>query len=322
MNKKKCLNIFKVLMISLLTISVASVTFFFLKDKFLKETNTIVEKKNITQTQIQPVDTTVIKYQQLVKSIQSNLKLENKTEEKKDKNIEIKTNDKRLGEKTKASVNQWKNSIIELSKKYPDKVILKGKGDKKIVALTFDDGPDRDITPKIIDELNKYNAKGTFFFEGDRIQHNEDVVKKAFKYGNQIAGHSFSHPMFTKISKEEITRQINKTNNLINSSIGKTPKFFRPPYGDIDYNTLKYLDDNCSAIIWSLDTFDWVKGTPATEIAKFVIDSTEPEDIILMHSSNGKQETLKAVPLIIKGLKEKGYEFVTVSEMLGENAYK
>jgi peptidoglycan/xylan/chitin deacetylase (PgdA/CDA1 family) len=294
MNKKK----------SLLIILVVCITFFFSGEKFLKKTNTIVEKKDMEITKILNNNTAVIK------------------EKKEEKKIDIKMNEKRIGEKTKASVNQWKNSIIELSKRYPDKIVLKGKGDKKIVALTFDDGPDRDITPKIVDELKKYNAKGTFFFEGDQIQHNEDVVQKAFKYGNQIAGHSFSHPLFTKASKEEITREMTKTNNLINSSIGKIPVIFRPPYGDIDENTLKYLDDNCMAIIWSLDTFDWVKGTLAAEIAKFVIDSIEPEDIILMHSSNGKNETLKALPLIIKGLKEKGYEFVTVREMLGNNAYE
>jgi|GEM_PF-1228065 len=313
MNKKRFLNIFKILMITLLTISVSSVILFFLKDKLLKGTNTTVVKKDIEIKQVLNNDTVVI---------QNKLELENKTEEKKDEIIKIKTNEKRLGEKTKASLNHWQKSVIELSKKYPDKIILKGKGDKKIVALTFDDGPDKDITPQIIDELKRYNVKGTFFFEGDRIHQNEGVVKKAFKFGNQIAGHSFSHPMFTKKSKEEIAREMTKTSNLINLSIGKNPVFFRPPYGDIDENTVKHIDDNCRAIIWSLDTFDWVKGTSAAEIAKFVTDSTQPEDIVLMHSNSGKQETLKAVPLIIKGLKEKGYEFVTVSEMLGENAYK
>ncbi|MGH4120763.1 polysaccharide deacetylase family protein [Clostridium sp.] len=318
MNKKKSLKIFK----NLLMISVVFVAFFLSAERFLKKTNTIVENKGMEITKTLNNDTTIMKDKKLVQSNQILLRTKKKEEEKKHEVIDIKMNEKRIGEKTKASVNRWKNSIIKLSKRYPDKIIVKGKGDKKIVALTFDDGPDRDVTPKIIDELKKHNAKGTFFFEGDRIQHNEDVVQKAFKYGNQIAGHSFSHPMFTKESKEEIIREMTKTNNLINSSIGKSPVFFRPPYGDIDENTLSYLDENCIAIIWSLDTFDWVKGTQAAEIAKFVMDSIEPEAIILMHSTIGKNETLKALPLIIKGLKEKGYEFVTVSEMLGANAYK
>lgn len=321
MNKKRSLKPFKVVMIMLLAILATSATFLFSKDVYSKRTNTLVENNVVKITQPIPnVSPMPIKTKEKpVQLNQNSLKSENKTEKT---NIDIKLNDKRLGEKTKSNVNQWKNGISELSKKYPDKVILKGKGNKKIVALTFDDGPDRNVTPKIIDVLNEYNVKGTFFFQGDKIQNNEDIVRKAFKYGNQIAGHSFSHPMFTKISKEQIIRELTKTNNLINSCIGKIPVYFRPPYGDIDENTLKYLEDNSNAIIWSLDTFDWVKGTTAAEIAKFVVDYIEPEDIILMHSNNGKQETLKAVPLIIKGLKDKGYEFVTVSEMLKKNAYE
>lgn len=321
MNKKRPFKPFKIAIIIFLTILVTSATFLFLKNVSHKKTNTSAEKESVEITHtIHNVTSMPTKMEVTpVQRNENSLKSENKAEDKK---IDIKLNNKRLGEKTKASVNQWKNSIIELSKKYPDKIILKGKGDKKIVALTFDDGPDKTITPKIIDVLHKYNAKGTFFFQGDRIHNNESVVKKAFKYGNQIGGHSFSHTMFTKESKKQILREITKTNNLINSCIGKNPVFFRPPYGDIDETTLNYLGDNSNAIIWSLDTFDWVKGISAAEIAKFVVDSIEPEDIILMHSNNGKEQTLKALPLIIKGLKEKGYEFVTVSEMLEKNAYE
>lgn len=322
MNKKRFQKKIKISMIVLLMGLASFVTFFYLEDNYLKETNTTAEELDKGAIQVINNNVVVMQNKQNEKSAGNNgdsSKVENKTEEKK---IQIKINETRLGEETKASVNQWKNQVAELSKKYPDKVILKGKGNKKTVALTFDDGPDKEITPQIIDELNRNNAKGTFFFEGDRIQNNEYVVKRAFEYGNQIAGHSFSHPMFTKKGKEEVAEEIAKTNNMISSCIGRQPRFFRPPYGDIDESTLKYLDNDTSAVIWSLDTFDWVEGTPASEIAQFVIDSIEPEDIVLMHSTNGKQETLKAVPLIIKGLREKGYEFVTVSEILEEDAYR
>lgn len=236
--------------------------------------------------------------------------------------IDIKMNETRLGSKTKVSVHKWENTIIELSLKHTDRVIIKGNIEKKIIALTFDDGPERNITPKVIDVLNKYKVKGTFFFEGGLVKNNTDIVKKAFLSGHQIAGHSYSHPQFTRISKEQVQSEVSKTNQLINKAIGKTPLFLRPPYGDIDESCLSALDEEYKSVIWSMDTFDWVNKTKASEISRFVIDAAEPGDIILMHSSSGKQETLKAVPLIIEGLKKKGYEFVTVSEMLGEEAYK
>jgi len=235
---------------------------------------------------------------------------------------DIKIFEEVIDDKTKETINNWRKSIISIAENNSNTVILNGRKNQKLVGLTFDDGPDNNITPKIIDQLNQYNVKATFFFLGDNVKYNPDVVKKAFESGHQIAGHSLSHPQLTKISAENIIVEVSKTDERIKGVIGKEPFFFRPPYGDVDEKVLHTLNNSHKIIVWSIDTLDWVKGNTANGIARFVIDNIQPEDIILMHSSSGQQETLKAVPLIIEGLREKGYNFATVSEIVGEKPYK
>ncbi len=226
-----------------------------------------------------------------------------------------------LSEKQKVSTTKWKDEIIKLAEKHPDDIILNGTSGKKRVALTFDDGPDAKITPKILDCLIKNNVKATFFFQGGNIKNNEAVVKKAYNNGMQIAGHSYSHPQFTKTDSSKIQEEMKKTNDLFKKTINKTPAYFRPPYGDIDENTLKLLSDY-KIIIWSVDPMDWAAKAKAADIANYVINNVQPDDIVLMHSSSGRNETLKALPLIIQGLKDKGYSFSTVSDIVGTNSYK
>ncbi len=225
----------------------------------------------------------------------------------------------RLTQKQRASTTAWKEEMISLAEKYPDTIILNGTSEEKCVVLTFDDGPDTKITPQIMDVLIDNNVTATFFFTGVNIKNNIDIVKKAYKNGFQVAGHSYSHPHFTKLSDSEVKDEIAKTNELIKKAIDVTPAYFRPPYGDLDAYTTELLADQ-KIIIWSVDTMDWA-GSKASEIADYVIDNIQPGDIVLMHSAPGRQETLKAVPLIIKGLKEHGYSFCTVSDLVGTDPY-
>ncbi len=225
----------------------------------------------------------------------------------------------RLTQKQRTSTTAWRDEIISLAERYPDTIILNGATDKKRVALTFDDGPDTKITPQVMDVLSDNDVTATFFFQGVNMKNNIDIVKKAYKNGYQVAGHSYSHPHFTKLKDNEAEDEISKTNELFKKAIDVTPAYFRPPYGDLDAHTTELLADQ-KIIMWSMDTMDWA-GSKASEIADYVIDNIQPGDIVLMHSAPGRQETLKAVPLIIKGLKEQGYSFCTVSDLVGTDPY-
>lgn len=233
-------------------------------------------------------------------------------------------NKARMSSKLVASVEKWKGKIIDLSLQHENQVYIKGNlpQSKKAIALTFDDGPDGNITPKIMDALDKKSVKATFFFQGNHVASKTKVVKRAFEEGHQIAVHSYSHPQLTKISEKSVKSEMNKTAKAVKKIIGYEPLYFRPPYGDMDEKTLKYIDRDYQVVIWSVDTMDWVKGTTGKEIANFIISNAKPNDIILMHSSEGKKATLEAVPLIIEGLGKKGYTFYTLEQMIGKKAYR
>ena len=212
--------------------------------------------------------------------------------------------------------------IIKVAKQYPNDVFLNGDTHKKQVALTFDDGPDGKITPKILDILKQNNVKGNFFFIGENVAKFPKVVKRADKEGNLVLNHSYNHPDFKKENNEEIKNQILKTENVIYKIIGKKPAIIRPPYGDVDgriVSTILQTDDKIA--IWSIDTLDWSQKEK-DNIVKNVLDNLRPGDIILMHSNGDKAATAEALPIIIKGIKEKGYEIVTLDKMLNIKAYR
>jgi len=235
----------------------------------------------------------------------------------------IRINTKRLSTGAIANVMIWKDKICNLAVDYPSHVFINGGNSKlKRVALTFDDGPDSSITSSIIAVLEKKRVKGTFFFVGRAAAYYPQVVKRAYALGHQVACHTYTHAQLTKIDSKSVTQEIVKSDHLFKTLIGVEPLYIRPPFGDLDKASLSGIPSDQKAIIWSLDTMDWVSGTTADEISNFVLNNVRPNDIILMHSSKGKNATLKAVPKIIDGLEAKGYKLVTVSDLVGNPAYK
>lgn len=228
----------------------------------------------------------------------------------------------KLSEKEKSSMTKWREDIVELAKKNAGTMFINGNPNKKAVALTFDDGPDANITPKIMDVLKKNNIKASFFFIGERAAENKEVVKRADREGDLVLSHSFNHPDLTTKSEAAIDKQIKDTENVIYNIIGKKPALIRPPYGATNDLVLKEAaKNNFKIIIWSIDTLDWSQREE-NNIVKNVVDNVRPGEIILMHSNEDKKATLEALPEIISELKAKGYSFVTLSELLGVNAYK
>ena len=185
------------------------------------------------------------------------------------------------------------------------------KKNQKVVALTFDDGPNPATTNQALDTLSKYGIKATFFVLGKNVSGNEEILKRMKADGHVIGNHSWSHPVLSKLSLDEAKKQITDTEDAITKVLGSSSKLMRPPYGAITDDIRNSLDLNF--IMWDVDSLDWKSKNEAsilTEIQRQVRNGS----IILMHDIHA--ETVNALPKIIDYLKEQGYHFVTVPEML------
>ena len=180
---------------------------------------------------------------------------------------------------------------------------------KKLVALTFDDGPNYN-TNKVIDILNKYHVPATFFVLGSKIKGNEYILKKMKSSGMEIGNHTYSHLLLTKYSEDEIREEIDSTSNLIFEVTGKRPKLLRPSYGS--FNKKIRSVSEMPIIIWDIDTLDW-KYHNSKRITSRVVNKVKDGDIILMHDIYSA--SANALDSIIPILMESGYSFVTVSDL-------
>ncbi|WP_282936903.1 polysaccharide deacetylase family protein [Paenibacillus sp. RC67] len=191
----------------------------------------------------------------------------------------------------------------------------------KRVALTFDDGPDNKYTPRILDILKKNQIQATFFLIGENAQKHPQVINRILQEGHVLGNHSWDHQNLSKMTCDQIQSEISKTDELIKSISGQSPEVFRAPYGAVSTEVLETasLTGHQKIIGWSVDTQDW-KGKTAAEILSTVKKEVRPGAIILQHSFGGRggnlNNTVEALPLIIAYLKENGYSFVTVPELL------
>ena len=182
--------------------------------------------------------------------------------------------------------------------------------DDKVVALTFDDGPSK-YTDKILNILKKYNACGTFFLIGNKVEFYSDVLKRMLEEGSEIGNHSYDHKLLTRLSKEDFQEEINKTQEAIKKVTGFTPTLFRPTYGGYT-NVLKSYTD-LKFVLWDVDSRDWqVKSKD--KILNNILPNVKSGSIVLMHDNH--KYALDALEDIVDNLKKQGYKFVTVSELL------
>jgi peptidoglycan-N-acetylglucosamine deacetylase len=202
------------------------------------------------------------------------------------------------------------------------------------VALTFDDGPDPEWTPQILKILSEKKAPGTFFVIGEAASQDAKIVKDEYELGNEIGNHTFTHPEFDTISKPQLQIELNLTELLLESNLGVKTLLFRPPYG-IDHQPETASEIQMLPIPQSMgyviigarvDPHDWGEpngGPPPTAdiiTQRVLADATIGKgNIILLHDGGGnRSHTVAALPQIIDGLRAKGYEFVAVSDLLGE----
>lgn len=179
----------------------------------------------------------------------------------------------------------------------------------KLIALTFDDGPNYN-TSKVLDVLDKYNVKATFFVLGSKAKDNKKILKREYDSGMEIGNHTFNHLLLTKYKENIIKDEIDNTSSVIFEVTGRYPKLLRPSYGAYN-NTIKKIGD-MPIIIWDIDTLDW-KYHNSKRIASRVINKVKDGDIILMHDIYSA--TANSLNIIIPELQNRGYTFVTVPEL-------
>lgn len=179
------------------------------------------------------------------------------------------------------------------------------------VALTFDDGPSPKYTPLLLDGLKERNVRATFFLLGQIVKENQELVQRMQAEGHLLGNHTYNHVQLNKIPETTARQEILKTNNEIYEATGKYPEYMRPPYGAWKKNMELCVE--MLPVFWDIDTLDW-KSQNVDAILKAAGEEPEDGSIILMHDEY--QTSVEAALLIIDRLKEKGYEFVTVDELI------
>lgn len=192
-------------------------------------------------------------------------------------------------------------------------------GDEKLVALTFDAAWGADKTLKILEILEKYNVKATFFLVGFWLDKFPEETKAIAESGCEIGNHSNNHLQMSKLSEEKIKDELEYVNDKVFELTGKKPTYFRPPFGDYD-NELIETAQKCGlqTIQWSVDSLDW-KGLSATEITSRVTKNVQNGSIVLFH--NNSDNILEALPLVLANLINRGYKPVAMSELVYKDNY-
>jgi len=193
--------------------------------------------------------------------------------------------------------------------------------DGPYIAMTFDDGPSPETTPRLLDILKQRNIKATFFMIGQNAERNPAIVKRILAEGHEIGNHSWTHPQLSKLSDDRVTEEINKTQNAIKDASGYTPVLMRPPYGAITARQKDWIEKQfgLSVIIWSVDPFDW-KRPGASVIEERILAGARPGAIVLSHDIH--KQTVDAMPATLDALAAKGFKFVTVSQLIAMNKPK
>ncbi|HPG91956.1 MAG TPA: polysaccharide deacetylase family protein [Clostridia bacterium] len=190
--------------------------------------------------------------------------------------------------------------------------------ERRVVSLTFDAAWGSDKTLAILDILDSYNIKVTFFLVGFWIEAHPELVREIAKRGHEIGTHSMTHPKMSQLTVDEINEELTQSVKMIEELTGNTVSVFRPPFGDYDNKLISACTNlNLYAIQWDVDSLDW-KGLSAKEIAAR-IQKAESGSIILFH--NNSNNIVQALPVVIEALIAKGLSFCPVGDLIYRSNY-
>ena len=199
------------------------------------------------------------------------------------------------------------------------KALCEARTEERKVALTFDDGPDEEMTPRVLALLRRYRAQATFFVVGEWVDKYPESVKALHDAGHEVMNHSDVHPHMSKMSARDIVAEVTAANDKIEAVTGVRPTLFRCPYGEYDDNVVGTINGMGMQVIqWNVDSLDW-KDLDADEIYDRVTSRMEPGSIVLFH--NAAKHTPEALPSILENLLSEGYSLVPVSQLLLEGEY-
>ena len=187
--------------------------------------------------------------------------------------------------------------------------------DGPFIAMTFDDGPSAKLTPELLDILAAHHIHATFFVIGKNVVDHPEILQRAVREGHEIGNHSWSHPALGKMRDDKVRAELQKTDDAIKAAIGTRPVLMRPPYGSITARQKQWIHEEFGyrTILWDVDPLDWKRPGPSVVTSR-IVRETRPGSIILSHDIH--PGTIKAMPATFDQLQEKGFKFVTVSELI------
>ncbi len=200
-----------------------------------------------------------------------------------------------------------------------DRILYSGNIHLREIALTFDDGPDPYYTPQILDVLDRYRIKATFFCIGRQVEAFPQIVKREYEAEHVIGNHSWAHPDLGLLPASDVLLELNRSSKAIQEVIGIQPMFFRPPYGSLSIHVLTQVCHlGVTTVMWNAgeEARDW--SNPGVNfIIRRILDRVRDGTIILMHDGGGdRSQTVAALPAIIRRLRDQGFRFVTIQQMV------
>lgn len=186
--------------------------------------------------------------------------------------------------------------------------------EEKLIAITFDDGPRRETTERLLDGLEERDARATFFLIGRQIEGNEDLVERMQAEGHQVGSHTWSHTRLTGVSADTLRQEVGRTEEALEDLLGPGSYCLRPPYGAVDAADRDLIQT--PMIKWSIDPRDWEKLDTA-QVTAAVLKAAAPNQIILLHDIY--PTSVDAALAVVDALQGEGYRFVTVAELLEAN---
>lgn len=212
----------------------------------------------------------------------------------------------------------------DLQREHPQSFLYRIPTDEKIAALTFDDGPS-EMSDDILDLLARHGVKATFFWQGNNLADHQEIVRRAIAEGHTVAQHSWDHPHVAQFTPDTLLRtQILPTNRAFQELFGRTPKFYRPPFGEINPEQLDAISrQGLQTVGWSITSLDWDnQRNSANEMADRVLSELHPGAIILMHDYQRPYQgraILEAIEDILVVGRQRGFRWVSLSEISRAN---